>query len=113
MARGIIIGRFDGGFETITPVGTTLSSAPVLTGAVNACPAAASNTAVALPARAAGPIVVLNTAGTATALTVFPPTSAGKINNGSAGAPVSVNQSKSAVFYPMANGVDYVAVISA
>jgi hypothetical protein len=108
MAHGITIGRFDGGFETITPVGTTRSGAPVLTGAVNACPAAA-----ALPARAAGPIVVLNTAGTATALTVVPPTSAGKINNGSAGASVSVSQGKSAVFYPMANGVDYVAVISA
>lgn len=113
MGLGIQLGRDDGGFETITPVGTTLSGAPTLTGMVNHCAASAGVVAVALPQSAGGPLVVLNTAGTATALTVFPPTAAGKINAGSAGAAFSVAQGKSAVFFPHPNGVDWTANLSA
>lgn len=113
MANALQFGRSDNGFGEVTPVGTTLSDAPTLVNGVNHCAAAAGVVAVALPSFAAGPVTVLNTAGTATALTVFPPTAAGKINNGSAGAAFSVAQAKSAVFFPHPNGVDYTAVLSA
>jgi hypothetical protein len=106
-------GRADGGIETITPVGTTLSGAPTLTGNVCILTAAAGQVAAALPQNAAAPITVLNTAATAVSLTVFPPTAAGKINNGSAGAALSIAQNKTAVFFPLANGVDWAAVVSA
>lgn len=113
MGNSIQLGRDDGGFDTVTPVGTTLSGAAALTGSVNHCPASAGQVAVTLPQYGTGPVTVLNTAGTATALTVFPPTAAGKINAGSAGAAFSVAQAKSAIFFPHPNGVDWTAVLSA
>lgn len=113
MPIGFAFGRADGGIETITPVGTTLSGAPTLTGGVCVLTAAAGNVAANLPQNAAAPITVLNTAATAVSLTIFPPTAAGKINNGSAGAAVSVAQNKTATFYPLAGGVDWAAVVSA
>lgn len=113
MPQGIGFARADGGVDTIVPVGTTLAGSPVLTGAVNVLTAAAGNVACALPANAGGAITVLNTAASAVALTVFPPTAAGKINNGSAGAALSIAQNKTATFYPLANGIDYAAVVSA
>jgi hypothetical protein len=113
MALGITIGRADGGVDTITPVGTTLSGAPVLTGSVNVLTASAGQVACVLPANPGAPITVLNTAASAVSLTVFPPTAAGKINNDSAGAAVSIAQNKTATFYPLANGVDFAAVVSA
>lgn len=111
--QGIRLGRSDGGVEVITPVGTALSGAPTLTGAVNTCTAASGNTAVALPQNASAAVVVNNTAATSVALLVYPPTSAGKINSGSAGASLSVAQNLTAVFYPLANGIDYVAILTA
>ena len=113
MGLGITIGRADSGVDTIAPVGTTLSGAPTLTGFVNVLTASAGQVACVLPASPGGPITVLNTAATAVSLTVFPPTAAGKINNGSAGAALSVAQNKTATFYPLANGVDFAAVLSA
>jgi len=113
MGLGITIGRADSGVDTITPVGTTLAGAPTLTGFVNVLTAAAGNVACVLPNNPGGPVTVLNTAATAVSLTVFPPTAAGKINNGSAGAALSVAQNKTATFYPLANGVDFAAVVSA
>lgn len=113
MANALQFGRTDNGYGAVTPVGTTLSGAPTLVNGVNHCAAAAGTVAVALPSYVAGPVVVLNTAGTATALTVFPPTALGKINGGTAGAAFSVAQAKSAVFFPHGNGVDFTAVLSA
>ena len=113
MPNTIQIGRTDNDFGTVTPVGTTLVSAPTLVNGVNRCPAAAGAVAVALPTNASGPIVVHNTAGTATALAGFPPTAAGTINTGSAGAAFSVSQNVRAIFYPHPNGVDFTAVLSA
>jgi len=115
MPLGITLGRADSGVDTIAPVGTTLvqGTTPVLTGFVNVLAASAGQVACALPANANGAITVLNTAASAVALAVFPPTAAGRINNGSAGAALSVAQNKTATFYPLANGVDYAAVVSA
>jgi hypothetical protein len=113
MANQIQLGRTDNGQGSVTPVGTTLSGAPTLTNRVNHCVAAAGVVAVALPQNSGSDVVVLNLAATAVALTVFPPTAAGKINNGSAGAAFSIAQNKSATFYPHPNGIDYTAVLSA
>lgn len=113
MPNSIQIGRTDNDFGTVTPVGTALAGAPTLVNGVNLCPAAAGATAVALPSFAAGPIVVRNNAGTATALLVFPPTAAGTINGAAAGASFSVAQNARAVFFPHPNGVDFTAVLSA
>jgi hypothetical protein len=113
MANTIVFGRYDGGVDTITPVGTTLAGAPVLTGAVNLCAAAAGQVSVALPQGGSGPVVVLNTAATAVALTVFPPTAAGKIFVAaapSAGAAFSQAQNKAATYFPHPNGIDYTVV---
>ena len=75
MPLGLTFARADGGnTDTVTPVGTTLSGAPTLTGFTNICTAAAGNVAVNLPQNASGPVVVFNNAATAVALTVFPPT---------------------------------------
>lgn len=113
MANNLQIGRTDNDFGTVTPVGTALAGSPVLVNGVNRVPAAAGNTAVRLPEFAAGPVVVHNNAGTATAATVFPPTAVGTINGGSAGASFSVAQNARAVFFPHPNGVDYTAILSA
>lgn len=113
---GMRFSRNDGAANAavaVTPVGTTLSGAPVLTSLLNTCTAAAGQVAVALPLNADGPIAVYNTAATAVALTVFPSTSAGSINGTTAGTALSVPQNKSAVFYPLATGIDWVGVVSA
>lgn len=101
------------GWQDTTPVGTTLSGAPTLNGSINTCTAASGNTAVLLPQNApAFPMTVFNTAATAVNLLVFPPTSGGKINAGSAGASFTVAQNKAATFYPLSNGTDWVAVLT-
>lgn len=113
---GISFSRNDAagaGAGAVAPVGTTLSGSPTLTYAFNTCTAAAGNVAVALPQNASGPVMVKNTAATAVALTVFPPTAAGAINGGTAGAALSMAQNAVAVFMPLANGVDWVAITSA
>jgi hypothetical protein len=136
MTTSIAFARADGGAapDTVTPVGTTQTGgAPALTGEVNFCPAAAGATAVTLPYRAQPgvPVTVINTASTATALTVFPPMVPAYQNNlgsyaaaasggsiygtgaVSANASISIPQYKSATFWPHANGIDFSVVIGA
>lgn len=113
MPNSIQIGRFDNDFAVVTPTGTTLAGAALLTAGINRTPAAAGQVAVRLPDFSAGPVIVHNNAGTATAATVFPPTALGTINGGSAGAAFSVAQNARAVFFPHPNGVDYTAILSA
>jgi hypothetical protein len=125
MTFGIQLGRSDGsGPDTITPVGTTQVGAPLLTGGLNLCLAAAGQVALRLPQNAGNmsPIAVVNTIASVTSLTVFPPLNAagtaggGKIygtGTPTADAAVSIAPLKSAVFYPHANGVDFTVVLGA
>lgn len=90
-----------GGVQTGAAVGTTLSGALAITAGVANIVAAAGQVAFTLPADAiAGTrVYVLNNAATAVALTPFPATASGKINNGSAGATgTAIPQNKAAEF---------------
>lgn len=120
---------------TATPTGTTITSAGqvttgvgILQGQVNLAAASSGQVAVCLPYGAAvgSPIMVTNTAGTATALTVFPPcTAQGTASAAAAGGTiygtaaasantaVSISQYKSATFWPHPNGIDFTVVIGA
>jgi hypothetical protein len=115
MSQGFMFGRNDGSVDVIVPVGTVLATAALLTGGVNTVTAAAGAVAVVLPLNTAqgNSIAVYNSAATAVTLTVFPPTALGRIFPGVAGAAFSVAQSKTALFIPLANGLDFVAVLSA
>jgi hypothetical protein len=131
MPIGTKFARADGDVEffngTATPGQTTLAvqttlvaATTTLTGGVNVVVPIAGSTAVALPQNAGGPIVVYNRAATAVALLVFPPWNAatgaaagGVVNFGAANASLSIAQNGKAIFYPLANGVDYIAVVSA
>ena len=74
----------------LTATGSTLGTALALNARTNVISTAAASTGVALPAGApAGDIVFVSNNG-ANALSVYPATSAGTINGGSAGAAVSL-----------------------
>jgi hypothetical protein len=126
MTASIAFGRSDSaGPDTVTPVGTAQIGSAVLTGGLNFCPASAGVTAVRLPLNAAAgsPITVVNTAGTATALLVFPPlnnagaAAGGKVygtaTSPAADASTSIAQGKSATFWPHPNGIDFSVVLGA
>ena len=113
MPNTIQIGRTDNDFGAVTPVGTDQTTTAVLVNGINTVTAAAGTTAVKLPTNAAGPIVVRNTAATAVALLVFPPTG-GAINGGTVTTgSFSVAQNLRAVFYPHPNGIDYTSILTA
>ncbi len=99
--------------DTVAAVGTTLAGGAALTGAINNVTTSAGQVSAVLPQNhpVGSPIVVV--VSTATSGTVFPPTAAGKINNGSAGAAFTVAQNKPTVFFAHPNGIDYTAVLSA
>ena len=133
MSQGFQIARNDGAVElfngtatagetTLAAQTTQVAAASRLTSGVNRVIPIAGSTAVLLPKDQSigSPIVVGNYAATAVALLVFPPwndttnaASGGKIQNAAANASFSIAQGKTATFYPLPNGVDYVAVLSA
>ena len=95
-------------------VGTTLSGGAAITAGTVVGIAAAGQVSFVLPAIPAGQSVrFLNVAATAVSATVFPTTAAGKINNGSAGAAVSVAQNKTAEFVNLDGADNWMAVVSA
>lgn len=116
---GIAFARLDAGSPqaTVTAVGTTRSGSPTLDAVVNLVTTSVGQTAVTLPTAGNGTVgttgtmMVVRTT-SATAALVFPP-SGGAINGGSADASFSVAQNKPTVFIPLANGIDYIAVLSA
>lgn len=96
-------------------VGTTLAGAAAISSSVVVGIAAAGQVSFTLPAGAAmgTRVSFLNVAATAVSATVFPATAAGKVNNGSAGAAVSVAQNKTADFYNLDGADNWMAVLSA
>lgn len=94
-----------GGYESaITAAGTTIADATALTGGINLVTTTPSNSGVYLPnLRGPGAVVVVVNNG-ANTLKVYPPSSSGSINAGSAGAAVSLATTKAGVFYPTGNG---------
>jgi hypothetical protein len=95
-------------------VGTTLSGAAAISTGTVVGIAAAGQVAFVLPALPAGQSVrFLNVAATAVSATVFPATAAGKLNNGSAGAAVSVAQNKTAEFINLDGADNWMAIVSA
>lgn len=108
----LAFGRRDGGEGTVTGVGTAQSGAAALSYGLNSVTTASGQTATVLPSShpLGSPVIVHVT--TATAGLVFPPVG-GSINGGSANASFSVAQNKPTVFYSKANGLDWVAVLSA
>jgi hypothetical protein len=109
MANTIQLGRTDNGNATVTPVGTTSATTATLINGVNTCPAASGASAVKLPTFAAGPVIVRNTTGDATALLVFPPT-LGSLNGATVTTgSVSIAATAVAVFWPHSNGLDFTA----
>jgi hypothetical protein len=96
-------------------VGTTQVGALAIVSSNAVILAAAGQTAASLPAGAPTGmrVTVLNAASTATSATVFPATAAGKINNGSAGASVSIAQNKAALFVNIDGADNWTAVLSA
>lgn len=112
---GIAFARLDAGSPqaAVTAVGTTRAGSPTLDAVVNLLTTSVGQVAVTLPAAGGttGTLMVVRTT-TATAATVFPP-SGGSINGGSVDAAFSVAQNKPTIFVPLANGIDYVAVLSA
>lgn len=113
MANSLKIRRDDNGFAAVTPNGTSEAGTSLLVNGIQTVTAVAGNTATKLPTMASGPITVRNTAATAVALLVFPPT-LGTINGGTATTgSFSVAQNKVAVFYPHPNGIDYTAHLGA
>lgn len=74
----------------LTAAGTTIANALQLTALVNLVSTAAASTGVKLPANTPiGQFVFISNAG-ANAINVFPPTSTGTLNGGSAGAAVTL-----------------------
>jgi hypothetical protein len=102
MANDFSLGVASGGVDTgLTAAGTTIADALQLAAAINVFGTVAASSGAKLIAGVGrgNPIVVRN--GTATnAVAVYPATSTGTINGGSAGAAFSVAATKSAVFYP-------------
>lgn len=95
-------------------VGTTLSGgAAINAGAVVGIAASGQVAFVLPPATARSRVTFLNVAATAVSATVFPSTAAGKINNGSAGAAVSVAQNKTAEFVCLDGSDNWLALVSA
>ena len=116
MPASIMLGRADlasaTGVTAITATTTAAATATALTGMVNIVTTASGDTAVKLPQNlaAGSPLIVASHASTVACL-VYPPTTAGKINNTTAS--FSVAQNKPVVFYSHPNGIDYTAVLSA
>lgn len=128
-----VFGLNTGGFELFNGTATTgqttiavqttlVSGTTTLTGGLNVTIPIAGSTAVALPQNQpiGSPIVVRNNAASAITLLVFPPwnratgaAAGGALNGGTANASFSVAQSKTAVFYPHANGIDYSVMLTA
>ncbi len=107
--------RFVGGHETaVAAAGTDLATATGLTGAINVVTSATGTTAdgVRLPADYADGDLLLIINATAVALDVFPPTAAGKINGGSAGAAKALAANMSGLYISMGDG-HWGAVLSA
>lgn len=96
-------------------VGTTLTGAAAITSGLVLGIAASGAVAFTLPLGAAMGVRVyfLNVAATAVSATVFPSLSTGKVNNGAAGAAVSVAQNKSASFVNLDGADNWAAVLSA
>lgn len=104
------------GALTVTAAGTTLATATVLGSNLNVVTTAAASTGVSLPAAAAaGELVFVNNQG-ANALAVYPATSTGTINGGSAGAAVSLavtnSKTKNSMFVCMGSDV-WISYVSA
>lgn len=96
-------------------VGTTLvGAAPIVSSNVVVI-AASGQVAATLPANAVPgtKVNVLNVAATAVSATIFPAAATGKINNGSAGAAVSVAQNKTAQFVALDGSDNWLAIVSA
>lgn len=117
MAGTIVVSMTNaqGGAAGVACVGTTLSGALAITSPSANVIAASGQVAAALPAWAQPGAVftILNSAATAVSATIFPATPNGKINNGSAGAAVSVAQNKTAVFVNLDGADNWMAVLSA
>jgi hypothetical protein len=108
----LAFGRRDGGEGTVAGVGTAQSGAASLAYGLNTVTTAVGQTGTLLPEDhpVGSPLIVHVTS--ATAALVFPPVG-GSINGGAANASFSVAQNKPTVFYSKANGLDWVAVLSA
>lgn len=111
----VVLGGVQGGSTGVACVGTTLSGALALTSSVANVIAASGQVAATLPAGAQAGLVVtvLNSAATAVSATIFPATSSGKINNGSAGASVSIAQNKANTFICLDGADNWLSVASA
>lgn len=113
MANSTQLPAVSGGVEAVTAVGTALSGAAALTGAVNNVTTAGGQTAVILPVKGdypSQPIYVHNL--TATTALVFPPSTSVQINQIAAGSSFSVAQNLTAVFIQV-SATRYIAMLSA
>lgn len=124
MANKTQFGRLDnfGTVASVTPNLAVQATATLLSAGHNICATVATSAAaVRLPYGAGAPITVYNNATAAAALSVFPPlmpdgsTAAGGKIYGAAAAPsanaaVTVADTKTAMFVPMANGIDWVVI---
>jgi hypothetical protein len=90
---------FIGGAElAVTAAGTTIADAASLPGAVNIIATAAASTGVKLPDMNYACAVVFVVNKGANTVNVYPPSSTGTINAGSAGAAVTLATGKAGVF---------------
>ncbi len=117
MSNQFVIPTFNNGYEaSVTGAGTALSGATALPGGMNNVLANTGQTAVTLPAQPGGfgnlVAVFCNASSTGAAALVFPPTSAGVINGGSAGASFSVAPGKVAIFFPV-TATTWIAMLGA
>lgn len=113
MANSTQLPAVSGGVEAVTAVGTALSGAAALPGAVNNVTTASGQTAVILPVKGdypSQPIIVHNL--TADACLVFPPSTSVQINQISAGSSFSVAQNKTAIFWQV-SATRFISVLSA
>lgn len=94
----------------VSAAGSAITDATALTSAVNLLTTVASNTGVLLPDADIGDMIVVGNGGS-NAAKVYPPTSSGKINNGSAGAAVSVAAGKGGIFL-RASSVHWIAIFA-
>jgi hypothetical protein len=94
-----------GGYESaITAAGSSISDAASLSGAVNIITTAAASSGVKLP-DLGGPMCVVAVVNKgANTVNVYPPSSSGSINGGSAGAAVTIATNKAAVFFSTGTG---------
>lgn len=94
-----------GGFEaSITAAGSTIADAAALPGAVNIITTAAASTGVILP-DLKGPVCVVAVVNKgASTVSVYPPTAAGTINGGTAGAAVTLATTKAGIFFSTGTG---------